>query len=85
MAKARIQWMNKGFRELLNDPGVVADLERRADLIAVAANASGDGEYATGSSSGGRRGRSAVYTWDFRAMYDNARNHTLLRSLDAGL
>lgn len=80
MAKTRIKWRLPGFRELRLEPGVIADLEERAEAIAAAA---GDG-YEASAMAGKNRGRASVITADYAAMRDNAKNQTLLRSLDAG-
>lgn len=81
MAKPRIKWRLAGFRELRLEPGVIADLGERADAIASAA---GPG-YEASTFAGKNRGRASVITADYDAIRDNARNQTLLRSLDAGL
>lgn len=80
MAKPRIKWNVKAFRELRLDPGVMDDLERRADAIA---DAAGPG-YEASTFEGRNRGRASVITGDWKARIDNARNQTLLRNLDAG-
>lgn len=80
MAKTRIKWRVAGFRELRLEPGVIADLEERAEAVAAAA---GDG-YEASAMAGKNRGRASVITADYAAMRDNAKNQTLLRSLDAG-
>lgn len=80
MAKTRIKWNLPAFRELRLEPGVINDLEERAEAIAAAA---GDG-YEASAMAGKNRGRASVITADYAAMRDNARNQTLLRSLDAG-
>lgn len=84
MAKPRIKWNLSAFAEIRNAPGVLDDLQDRADAIA---NAAGDGyesrpaEAGTGKKG---RGRAAVVTGTADARVDNARNQTLLKSLDAG-
>lgn len=84
MAKSKIKWNVAGFKQLRSEPGVVDDLEARAEAVAAAA---GDG-YVTGSRQGVARPqgrwRTSVVTGDFDAILDNARHQTLLRALDAG-
>lgn len=80
MAKPRIKWRIAGFRELRLAPGVIENLGERADRIAAAA---GPG-YEPSTFEGRNRGRASVITADFGARRDNAKNQTLLRSLDAG-
>lgn len=85
---ARVVFHNKGFRELRSDPGVVADLERRAEAIADWCNSNGKGRYATSSQQGKRkpqgRWRTTVITADADSMRDNAKHQRLLEGLDAG-
>lgn len=87
MAKPRIKWNVQGFYELRSEPGVVADLEARAEAVAAAAGESGF-HYETGSQQGAKkpqgRWRTSVVTADFDAILDNARHQTLLKALDAG-
>ena len=80
---ARIKWRIKGFVELRKEPGVLADLDERAHDIARAANRSSPG-YIPSSQIGKRRSRASVITGDAESMIDNAKNQTLLRSLDSG-
>lgn len=80
MAKTRIKWNLPAFRELRLEPGVIDDLGRRAEAIAADA---GPG-YEASTFEGRNRGRASVITGDWRSRVDNARNQTLLRSLDAG-
>lgn len=80
MAKPRIKWNVKAFRELRLEPGVIADLGERAERIASAAGVG----YEPSTFEGRNRGRASVITADFAARRDNARNQSLLRALDAG-
>lgn len=80
MAKSRIKWNIAGFRQLRLEPGVIADLGERGDRIA---DAAGSG-YEASTYEGRNRGRASVITADYDAIRDNAKNQTLLRSLDAG-
>lgn len=76
----KIKWRLAGFRELRLEPGVMADLGERAERIA---DAAGDG-YEASTFEGKNRARASVITADFDARRDNAKNQTLLRSLDRG-
>ena len=76
----RIDFNMQGFEDLRRDPAVQADIDARAARIAGQA---GEG-YEAGSFQGRRRYRGSVITAGFKAQLDNARNNTLLRSLDAG-
>lgn len=94
MAKPRLKWNRRGLYDLRRAPGVVADLEKRAEAIAAAAESSAaasgwpDAKYATGSQQGVRRPqgrwRTSVVTANAEAMLDNAKNDTLLRNLSEG-
>lgn len=77
----RIKWRFKAFEEIRRDPAVRRELSERADRIAEAA---GPGYVAEGPEHGRTRDRAAVVTETAAAMVDNARNQTLLHSLDAG-
>lgn len=80
----KIKYNSGAFYDLRRAPGVVADLESRAKRVQSAA-----GEmYEFGSQQGARkpqgRWRTSVAAVRYKARYDNAKNHTLERSLDAG-
>lgn len=77
---SKIKWNVKAFRALRLEPGVIADLGERADRIAESA---GPG-YEASTFEGKNRGRASVITGDYEAIRDNAKNQTLLRSLDVG-
>jgi len=81
----KLKLFNKGFVELRNSPGVVADIERRAAAIA---DAAGEGfavrPAETNLSFPHGRARVAVVTETFDAMYAEATDRTLTRSIDAG-
>lgn len=82
----RIKWRIKGFRELRQDMGVADDLERRAEDIADACNDAlpDGGGYQSTAIIGKNRARASVITTNFEAIYDNYKNATLIRNLDAG-
>ena len=77
----RLVFNRKAFRQILTDPGVVADMQRRAEAIAEAA---GEGYVAAVTENPHTRARAAVIAASPEAAADNAANNTLLRSLDAG-
>lgn len=72
--------------QLRREPGVRADCERRAAAVQAAAGGAPAG-YLMSSSQGEKRPqgrwRAAVYTSNFAAIKDNARNNTLMRALNA--
>ena len=72
----------KGYRDLLTDPAVAADLRRRAEAIAAAANS--DGLHVVRTEGGKTRARAAVITADVPAMVAEAKRHNLTRAVDAG-
>jgi len=82
MATIRIKHYPKGYDQLLKDPAVQADLERRARSIAAVANAAG--EHVVRSEVGKKRARAAVVTADIEAMKAEARTRNLTRAIDAG-
>lgn len=75
-----IKWNMRGFRELRFDPAVKAEILARGERMAAAA---GDG-YVADPYDGRNRPRVSVRTDNFAAMRDNAKNNTLLRSINAG-
>ena len=82
-AKVAIKWRKGAFAELRTLPGVMAELDRRAEKIAAAA---GPG-YAVNPAraTGGKvRGRASVKTATTAARRREAKDHTLLRALNAG-
>jgi hypothetical protein len=81
---ARIKWHMRGFVQLRNAPGVVADLQARAQRIAEAA---GEGVATRPAETHyGRQGRAraAVVTETYDAMRSQAKDSTLSRAIDAG-
>lgn len=87
---ARVVFHPGAFFKLRTEPGVQRDIDRRTRRIADAANSSAglENDYRTSGQIGARRPsgryRGTVITATARAMRDNAKNHRLLRSLDAG-
>lgn len=77
----KIRYNRNAFREIRLMPEVAAEVHRRAERIAGAA---GEGYEAFPTQAPRNRARAAVVTTSMRAIRDNARNQTLLRSLDAG-
>lgn len=87
---ARVVFLPNAEYRLRSEPGVRRDIGDRTERIARAAN-SGAGfedDYRTSTMQGARRPegrwRGSVITATVRAMRDNAKNHRLLRSIDAG-
>lgn len=82
-AKTKIAWNLAGFRALRTSPKMLQNLQRRAERIA---DKAGPGFMATPSGvTGGRgRGRAAVVAATRNANRKNAKDHTLMKNLDAG-
>ena len=80
---ARVVLNHKGFDELLKSPEVQADLRRRAEAIAAAADGGG-GRHVVRTEVGKKRARAAVITADAQAMLTEARTQNLTRALAAG-
>lgn len=75
----------KGVGYYLNCPEVQADLKRRAEAIANAANASaGDDLYQAEQDRHRRIAAAHIWTKGRKGIRDNDENRTLIRSLDAG-
>lgn len=82
-AKVLIKWRFPVFREMRTSPEMMAELARRAERIAAAA---GPG-YEAGAPrvTGGKvRGRVSVKTATTTARRREAKDHSLLRALNAG-
>lgn len=86
MSRLRIEVNRAGLREVLKSPGVRAELERRAHAIAAAADAAANdpGGHRVETEVGADRARAAVITVTPKAMYKEATQRTLSRSLGAG-
>lgn len=86
----RVRLNQRGFYELRRAAGVRNDLEQRGDRIASAAKGVGNPEadYGVGSQQGAKRPqgrwRVTVFTRNAIAMRSNAKNNSLIKSLDAG-
>lgn len=91
MSKARVVINPAGAVRLLGSDEVAADLARRARAIAAKANVGlspdgmGNDPYTAKDGKAGRgRARASVVASSPHGIHDNARNNTLLKSLDAG-
>lgn len=85
MAKptVKIKWNNEGFRQLRQAPGVKADLMARARRVAASAGGEGMGYMVTDLVLEKPRGAVSVMATG-KAVYDNRKNNSLIRALDAG-
>lgn len=79
MARVKVKLNSGAMRELLNSPGVVDALHDQA----VERRPDGDG-YEAVRGHGGNRGHAFIGAMTWAAYHDNARNATLLKSLDGG-
>lgn len=85
MAKAKLKFHTNGFKELLTDPAVVADLERRAEAITEACNAASSwGGYYQATNAAGNRGRSRIWSKGRSDRPGSDRALRIVRNLDAG-
>lgn len=80
MAVERIKWNSGGFRKLLRSREVMSNLLERGGRIAAHAGPGVEASPFTGRN----RARVSVATETPEATAENARNNTLIRSLDAG-
>lgn len=80
MAGMRLKFHSKGFRQLLTSPAMNAILEDEATAIGARAGGESEG-YVAGVNPGRRRSRGFVVTTTTEAVTDNAKNNTLLRSI----
>lgn len=77
----RLKYKREAFRQLrTTEQGVVQDLQKRTDRVATRAGSGYQGNVTRGRS----RARGGVVTATKRAIRDNARNNTLVKSMDAG-
>lgn len=82
-ARIKIAWNLPGFRALRTSPKVLQNLQKRAERIA---DKAGPGFMAApvGVTGGRGRGRAAVVAATRNANRKNAKDHTLVKNLDAG-
>lgn len=76
----KIKWNLSAFEEIRRLPGVDDRLDQEVTRIL---NGAGDG-YDGGVEPGKTRSRGYVVTTNYKAIKDNAENHTLLRLLGGG-
>lgn len=83
MAKVKVKWRRGVFAEIRTLPAVLSELD---DMAGAIAGRAGDGfESRSAAPTGGKiRGRAAVVTASMKAIRRNARDMTLLKSMDAG-
>lgn len=83
MAKPKFQWDVRAFEALRRSPAAVRLLEEK---VQATASACGDGYVGSVVQGQGRgtlgRAIGTVFTDDFSAIRDNARNNTLIRNID---
>lgn len=85
MAKGKLKFNNRAIAKLMEDPQVVADLEKRAAAVRDACNSQSTwGGYYSAVSTEGNRPRARVWSVGPKADEDNARNQRLIRNLQAG-
>lgn len=80
----RLKFHYEGFDAVRKSPEVRAELLRRGQAIAAAAESNGGGTIHVNESEGKSRARVTVVTGDYQAMKSEAENRSLSRSLDAG-
>ena len=81
MAKKRLKFNRAAFNALRTAPGVEADLTARAEAMAEAA---GDGFEMLPAEKSRKRAHRVVAATTVEAAAKNAKENTLLRSIDAG-
>lgn len=77
----KISWNNKAFSEILKGQDTLKMVDVEARKVASRAASYSPGRYEASSMVGKNRARSSVITADAKAIRENARNNTLLRSL----
>lgn len=82
MAKVKFELDTDGVGQLLKSDFVASDVERRASQIA--STAGPEWQVWSGPSLKGDRAAALVFTTDPKAIRENGKNHTLMRSIDAG-
>lgn len=78
MGNVRIKLKIPGLRELRNDPGIMAELQKQANNIA---NRAGEGFIADTVEKGWSRARCGIHTDDAHAYYSNLKHNTLLKAI----
>ena len=78
MANTKIKLNISGLRELRNDPGVCAELQKQANAVAERA---GEGFVAEQVQHGATRARCKVHADTPHAYYSNMKHNTLLKAL----
>lgn len=85
MSDVKIELNRAGVRQLLTSSEVVADIGRRAAVIAGAASSnSGGAKFGHDVVVGKSRAHGMVWTDDFDAMLAEAKGRSLTRAIDAG-
>lgn len=83
MSTVKVKMTRAQRADLLRSDFVGREIQRRT--LAIHAAAGGDAAgYRADVATNTRRVRGAVYTYEYKAIKDNARNNTLIRSMDAG-
>lgn len=83
MAKPKFKWNPAGFEEIRRSPEAVALLEANVDAAASVAGPGYVGSVVQGVGRGTLgRAIGTVYTDDFKAIRDNAKNNTLMKVFD---
>lgn len=80
----KVTFHNEGFDAVRKSDGVRAELRRRGEAIAAAADGDSGGEHHVNETEGKKRARVTVVTGDYAAILGEAERRTLSRSLDAG-
>ena len=78
MGKVTIKLSIPGLRQLRNEPGVMAELQKQANNIA---NRAGEGFVADEVTKGSTRARCRVHADDAHAYYSNLKHNTLLKAV----
>jgi hypothetical protein len=87
MAKPRVKVHNRSMVEIMRSPEMLAEVTKRAEAIAAAANAEyrGEGEgFVAHSNVHSTRARGSVVTATNQAAYAEAKYGLLTKSMDAG-
>lgn len=84
MSKPRVKLHSHGVLDVLNSPGVYADIERRTLAIANAADVMHEAKGYVGDVITTDRPHGAVRATTMHARRSNAKHNTLLKALDAG-